>query len=917
MPDAMKLRFGHQRYSARSARRASVQPLESRVLLSAQGVDVTTGAATNVVATSATLTATVNAMGQTTSAYFQYSADPSFPPTGSTRQIGSGFDRPYDAVADAQGDVYVADNLNGTAKLVLANGTIEDIGPGLTDPTGVAVDSSGDVFISASGSSVITEVFPNGSSQSIGSGFNQPNGIAIDSSGDLFVADTGDSTIKELLPDDTVLSLGYGFNGPTGVAVDSSGDVFVADSGNGQIKEILPTGAVNTIRAGFSYPTGVAVDSSGDVFVADNGDGIVSEILAGGVTRKISSAFQHPESVSVDAAGNLYVADEGADKVVELSPVSQSATPSQINNSSAITVTGGISGLTPGTTYYYRALASGPGGLQVGATESFTTPAPLTFGVNPINIVYGIPLNNSMINGAASPTGTTIVVPGTFSFTTAAGSLLGTGTHTGVEVTFTPSDTASYEPATTTITINVDKAAPSVAVADAGGVFTGSAYPATATVTGISGPPGTTLEGVAPALTYYTGPSAAGVGSATAPSAEGTYTVIAAYPGSADYTAASSEPVTFTIGTAGPAHVMIDLSNLSASYDGSVHFAAVSTLPSGSGTTLTYSIKGWSIAAPTDVGLYTVLATASGANTTGSATGTLVIAPSYFNVSLPDLNVAYNGRGHASKARWIGVAPQYLDVVEKSVRWSYKNLNNGIVTGKPPIDPGEYSVLVSFAGNADFPAVAAASTGSTITINAFADLPSASTIVRGKPIQLKGKLASGSEVHRGTVTIGVAGQNITVKLRGNGTFSQKISTATLPAGSYIIQYTYAGPGKLGTVSYSSMLTVSYAIRPRYDTGRAYRAGQTIPIAFSLADANRRLMTTDAIATATAISSNARNASLSPLPSGNPASGLSASPAPDGVYHMNLATTGLAPGRYELYVTIAGDVISHPLPFVIG
>ena len=85
---------------------------------------------------------------------------------------------------------------------------------------------------------------------------------------------------------------------------------------------------------------------------------------------------------------------------------------------------------------------------------------------------------------------------------------------------------------------------------DAGGVYTGSTYPATATVTGLSGT-AASLEGVTPTLTYYVGSTPSGNGSSTAPSAVGTYTVVAAFAGSTDYTSASSSK-TFTITVATP-----------------------------------------------------------------------------------------------------------------------------------------------------------------------------------------------------------------------------------------------------------------------------------------------------------------------------------------------------------------------------
>ena len=82
------------------------------------------------------------------------------------------------------------------------------------------------------------------------------------------------------------------------------------------------------------------------------------------------------------------------------------------------------------------------------------------------------------------------------------------------------------------------------------GTYNGSAFAATVTVTGVSGVPGSSLEGVSPTLLYYAGSDTSGTGSASAPVDVGTYTVVASFAGSTDYSAAQSQPVTFTIAQA-------------------------------------------------------------------------------------------------------------------------------------------------------------------------------------------------------------------------------------------------------------------------------------------------------------------------------------------------------------------------------
>ena len=88
--------------------------------------------------------------------------------------------------------------------------------------------------------------------------------------------------------------------------------------------------------------------------------------------------------------------------------------------------------------------------------------------------------------------------------------MLTAGNGQTLSVTFTPTDTTDYTSASKSVSINVAKATPTVSVSDNSGVYTGSAFTATDSVTGVSGSPGSTLEGVGLTLTYYVGSTASG-----------------------------------------------------------------------------------------------------------------------------------------------------------------------------------------------------------------------------------------------------------------------------------------------------------------------------------------------------------------------------------------------------------------------
>ncbi len=221
------------------------------------------------------------------------------------------------------------------------------------------------------------------------------------------------------------------------------------------------------------------------------------------------------------------------------------------------------------------------------------------------------------------------------------------GTYT-VVATFPGSDnyaTVQSDPVTFVITSAQVKTIPTITVSDAGGVANGSPFPATVTLTGTSGSPTATLDGVSPTLTYYVGPTATGTGSAAAPSAAGTYTVVASFAGSENYNAADSSPVTFVIS---PAPVKttptITVTDAGGVANGSP-FPATVTLVGTSGSptatldgvspTLTYYVGPTatgtgSAAAPSAAGTYTVVASFAGSanyNAADSSPVTFVISP--------------------------------------------------------------------------------------------------------------------------------------------------------------------------------------------------------------------------------------------------------------------------------------------------
>jgi hypothetical protein len=228
------------------------------------------------------------------------------------------------------------------------------------------------------------------------------------------------------------------------------------------------------------------------------------------------------------------------------------------------------------------------------------------------------------VTGGSLPPGLSLASDGTLSGTpTAAGVYSFT-----IMATDSDSDTGSQS-----YTLMIDKATPTVSVADAGGTYNGNAFPASATALGVDG---TTPVAGSFSYAYYTGSSATGTSSATAPTNAGTYTVVATFTSSDSNYAGGSAQTTFTISPATPTVSVTD----GGTYNGNAFNAVGSavgvdgqTAVAGSFSYTYYASDGTTVlnGAPTNAGSYVVVAafTSSDPNYTnaGSAQTAFTISP--------------------------------------------------------------------------------------------------------------------------------------------------------------------------------------------------------------------------------------------------------------------------------------------------
>ncbi|MGJ7915854.1 hypothetical protein ACI48D_10300, partial [Massilia sp. LXY-6] len=268
--------------------------------------------------------------------------------TGSRDGSGSAarFNGPEGIVADADGNLYVAEPASATIRKITPQGAVTTLAGatgavGYADGNGAAArfnqpsrldtDSQGNLYVTDTGNSVVRKIAPGGAAGTLaGNGtcgsadgrgttaqFCNPKGIALDRWGNLWVADTGNHTVRRIDANGNVSTVagspgvcgstnGRGdvarFCNPQDVDVDEWGNVYVVDTGNSTIRMISPKGEVKTLagQAGqcgavdgsatvsrLCAPSGIAVEGN-DLYVADTGNATIRRINLDNVTSTVA-----------------------------------------------------------------------------------------------------------------------------------------------------------------------------------------------------------------------------------------------------------------------------------------------------------------------------------------------------------------------------------------------------------------------------------------------------------------------------------------------------------------------------------------------------------------------------------------------------------------------------------------------------
>ena len=500
-----------------------------------------------------------------------------------------------------------------------------------------------------------------------------------------------------------------------------NGTTYIVDAGSGTAGGLYSYGstsnsdrALGTIgssnAAAGSFAHGVLLRNTSGTTVTDiKVTYTLEEWRKSGVTAAQDITFYYKTSSSAITSLNVN-SNSGWTQVTGLtlsSPINTTTAASLDGNAIANRVTAtnvSLSGLTLANNDYIMLKWEDPDhtgsdhGLAIDDVTLNWTVSPVVTPASPSGTVgtsftYNISATNTPTSYALA-SGT---LPAGLSLNTGSGAITGTPTAAGSpSVTVTASNGSGASTAAT-LSFTISKGSSTVtATGTTSYTYTGSAQgPASNTFTGSTSTVTYSYSGVTP--TVYSA-------SATAPTNVGTYQVIATLPTDANYNAATSAALPFTIGVATPT---VTPTVGTYTYTGSAQGPNAAT-NTGTGSSYTYSYVnvggtsyGPSSTAPTNAGSYTVTVTV-GANgnygsASSSATAFSIVKASSSITAIGSTNFLYDGSTH-------GPSTSTKSGSDGAVTYSYSG--TGVTTytasSTPPTEVGTYQVIATVAANSNY-----------------------------------------------------------------------------------------------------------------------------------------------------------------------------------------------------------------------
>jgi len=217
--------------------------------------------------------------------------------TGASAQ----FNQPYCITMDGAGNFYVGDRINHAIRKITAAGVVTTLAgngsPGnangtggaamFNEPLGVAADAAGNVYVADYINGALRKVTPAGVVTTL-TGVPYIFGVAVDGAGNIYCAEYGNHQVSKYSSSGAYSVIagqsgtvgtadGTGsaarFYYPAGITVDANGNLYVSETLNNRVRKITAAGVVTTIAgsaAGYTDGEGASASFDSPIAIAND-----------------------------------------------------------------------------------------------------------------------------------------------------------------------------------------------------------------------------------------------------------------------------------------------------------------------------------------------------------------------------------------------------------------------------------------------------------------------------------------------------------------------------------------------------------------------------------------------------------------------------------------------------------------------
>ncbi len=232
--------------------------------------------------------------------------------------------------ADANGNLYVANQAFGTIAAISPAGEVSTFAAGLNYPRHLTI-FNGTMYIACAGTQkgVVALDMANPAAAPVNYGtqgvIRDPRGLAFAASGRLWVSDGAGNALWHIDATDSVpaalAATGTTLSNPHGITFGTDGKLYVANYGANTVLQVnTATGAATSYMEGLASPWAVTFDALGNLYVSNNsGNSVYRRLVSGSVTA--FAAVPNAGGLVADRSGYLYTIDNSANNVYRITSV--------------------------------------------------------------------------------------------------------------------------------------------------------------------------------------------------------------------------------------------------------------------------------------------------------------------------------------------------------------------------------------------------------------------------------------------------------------------------------------------------------------------------------------------------------------------------------------------------------------------